>query len=131
MTKTSKIILIGAALAVAVIGAALVKRGRQTNEPETSIPPPITARSATTGDAPAIEAVSSSPDAVARKLPKLIDLGADKCIPCKMMAPILEELKKQYAGQLEVEFIDVWKNPGAARTYGVQMLSLIHISEPT
>ena len=40
-------------------------------------------------------------------LPKLLDLGAGKCIPCKMMAPILEEMKKEYAGTLEVEFIDV------------------------
>ena len=35
------------------------------------------------------------------KLPKLIDLGADKCIPCKMMAPILADLKTNYAGRLE------------------------------
>ncbi len=37
----------------------------------------------------------------------LIDLGAASCIPCKMMAPILEELKGQYAGKAEVHFIDV------------------------
>ena len=55
-------------------------------------------------------------------LPKLIDLGADKCIPCKMMAPILEELKKTYAGKMEVEFIDVWKNPDAGKVYGIQII---------
>lgn len=54
------------------------------------------------------------------KLPRLVDVGADKCIPCMMMAPILEELKKEYAGVLIVEFIDVWKNPQAARSYGVR-----------
>ena len=42
-------------------------------------------------------------------LPKLIDLGATKCIPCIKMAPILEELKKEYAGVFDVEFIDVWQ----------------------
>jgi thioredoxin 1 len=41
------------------------------------------------------------------KLPRLVDLAAGKCIPCKMMAPILEELKKEYAGRMNVEFIDV------------------------
>ena len=46
-----------------------------------------------------------------RSLPRLIDLGADKCIPCKMMAPILEELRREYAGVFEVEIVDVWKNP--------------------
>jgi len=54
--------------------------------------------------------------------PKLLDLGADKCIPCKMMAPILEELKEEYAGRLDVEFIDVWKNPQAARRYGIESI---------
>jgi thioredoxin 1 len=55
-------------------------------------------------------------------LPKLLDLGATKCIPCKMMAPILKELKKEYAGKLEVEFIDVWKNPDAGKPYKIQMI---------
>ncbi len=55
-------------------------------------------------------------------LPRLVDLGADRCIPCKMMAPILEELRKEYVGKLEVEFIDVWKNPDKAAAYGVRMI---------
>ena len=43
-------------------------------------------------------------------LPRLVDLGSTTCIPCKMMAPVLEELK-EYAGGCEVEFIDVKENP--------------------
>jgi thioredoxin 1 len=54
------------------------------------------------------------------KLPRIVDVGADKCIPCIMMAPILEELKKEYAGVLIVEFVDVWKNPQAGQQYGVR-----------
>jgi thioredoxin 1 len=50
----------------------------------------------------------------------LVDLGADKCIPCKMMAPILEELKKEYHGKASIIFIDVWKNPDEARRFGIQ-----------
>ncbi|MDD3967069.1 MAG: thioredoxin family protein [Candidatus Marinimicrobia bacterium] len=59
-----------------------------------------------------------------KPLPKLLDLGADKCIPCKEMAPILEELKKEYAGVLDVEFIDVWKpeNQQAAEKYGIRSI---------
>ena len=38
----------------------------------------------------------------------LVDLGAKTCIPCKLMAPILEELKEEYKGRAEVIFIDVW-----------------------
>jgi thioredoxin 1 len=54
--------------------------------------------------------------------PRLLDLGADKCIPCKKMAPILEELKQEYAGRMDVEFIDVWKNRDAARPYGIETI---------
>ena len=56
------------------------------------------------------------------KLPKLVDLGADKCIPCKAMAPILKDLKAEYAGRMDVEFIDVWKNPDAGKAYGIEMI---------
>ncbi len=55
-------------------------------------------------------------------LPRLVDLGATKCVPCKMMAPILEELKKEQAGKLEVVFIDVWEKPEEADAYGVKMI---------
>ncbi len=56
------------------------------------------------------------------KLPRLVDLGADKCIPCKMMAPVLADLKTNYAGRLEVEFIDVWKNPDAGKPYKIKLI---------
>ena len=52
----------------------------------------------------------------------LVDLGATKCIPCKMMAPVLEELKKEYAGSLEVVFIDVWENNQAAKNFGIESI---------
>ena len=55
-------------------------------------------------------------------LPKLLDLGADKCIPCKKMAPILDELKEQYKGKMEVVFIDVWKNAAASKKYGIRLI---------
>jgi thioredoxin 1 len=55
-------------------------------------------------------------------LPRLVDLGADKCIPCKLMAPVLADLKTNYVGQLEVEFIDVWKNPDAAKPYKLKLI---------
>ncbi|HEY5913816.1 MAG TPA: thioredoxin family protein [Verrucomicrobiae bacterium] len=56
------------------------------------------------------------------KLPRLVDLGADKCIPCKMMAPVLKELKTEYAGRMDVEFIDVWKNPDAGKPYKIKLI---------
>ncbi|MBW7990431.1 MAG: thioredoxin family protein [Planctomycetes bacterium] len=58
----------------------------------------------------------------AKALPRLVDLGADKCIPCKMMAPLLVELRSEYEGTLKVEFIDVWKNPDEAPKYGIKLI---------
>lgn len=55
-------------------------------------------------------------------LPRLLDLGATKCIPCKMMAPMLEELKSEYKGRLKVEFIDVWENPKEAKKYDIKLI---------
>jgi thioredoxin 1 len=52
--------------------------------------------------------------------PLLVDVGAKKCTPCKMMAPILEGLRKEYEGVFQVEFIDVWENPGAGEKYGIR-----------
>jgi len=56
------------------------------------------------------------------KLPKLVDLGAEKCIPCKMMVPVLDELRKDYKGKLEVVFIDVWQNRNAAEEYKIRAI---------
>ncbi len=54
------------------------------------------------------------------KYPALVDVGAKQCIPCKMMAPILDELKAEYAGRLRVEFIDVQVDPDTATKLGVR-----------
>jgi len=53
-------------------------------------------------------------------LPLQVDVGADKCVPCVAMAPILENLKKEYTGILEVRFVDVWKYPEEAQKYQVR-----------
>jgi len=68
------------------------------------------------------EASRQQKPAVESQRPRLVDLGADKCIPCKKMAPILEQLREEYKGRLDVEFIDVWKNPGAGRQYGIRVI---------
>jgi len=63
--------------------------------------------------------ISTTEVTQAKELPKLLDLGATACIPCKLMAPILDELDKELTGRLEVEFIDVWKNPNEAPKYKI------------
>jgi thioredoxin 1 len=50
----------------------------------------------------------------------MVDLGANQCIPCKMMTPIIEELKKEYENRVSIIFIDVWKNPEMAQRFAVR-----------
>ncbi|NDY74594.1 thioredoxin [Desulfobacter hydrogenophilus] len=52
----------------------------------------------------------------------MVDLGAKKCIPCKMMAPIMEKLEKAYEGKAHIVFIDVWKNRGQAPRFGIRTI---------
>jgi len=52
----------------------------------------------------------------------MLDLGADKCIPCKMMAPIIEKLSKDYKGKADIIFIDVWKNPKQAERFNISSI---------
>ncbi|MHB8125412.1 MAG: thioredoxin family protein [Desulfitobacteriaceae bacterium] len=57
-----------------------------------------------------------------KNLPRLVDLGAGTCIPCKQMAPILEELKNEYEGRLIVDVIDVYESPKEANKYGIRVI---------
>jgi thioredoxin 1 len=107
--KTPIKILIVAALAVIVVAAVALKQGKASVESKDA------ATAATLSNTP-------SDNGTKAPLPRLVDLGAGKCIPCKKMAPILEELKKESAGGMEVEFIDVWKNPEAGKAYGIEMI---------
>jgi thioredoxin 1 len=51
-----------------------------------------------------------------------IELGADRCIPCKAMQPIMKEIAETYADRVQVVFYDVWKDPEPGRKYGVQLI---------
>jgi len=49
----------------------------------------------------------------------LVDVGAKSCIPCKMMAPILENLEKKYDGKAAVIFLDVRYHRETAISFGI------------
>ncbi|MDH5405168.1 MAG: thioredoxin family protein [Candidatus Aminicenantes bacterium] len=51
-----------------------------------------------------------------------IELGADRCIPCRMMQPIMKEIAEEFAGQVQVVFYDVWKDPKPARKYSIRLI---------
>lgn len=52
----------------------------------------------------------------------MVDLGAKKCIPCKMMAPILVKLEVAYEDRAAIVFIDVWENREQAPRFKVRAI---------
>ena len=106
MNKSGKIAFV-AVLVLALAGILALKQSKN----------PFVGRELNISSGETVESVQQK-----KALPRLVDLGADKCIPCKMMAPILEEIRREYQGRLEVTFIDVWKNPGAGRPYGIRAI---------
>jgi len=53
-----------------------------------------------------------------------VEIGAAKCIPCKMMQPIMKEVAEEYKGQVNVVFHDVWTDQGRrdAGKYNIRMI---------
>ncbi len=59
------------------------------------------------------------------KLPCIIDFYADWCGPCKMVAPVLEELSKEYAGKLNIYKIDTEEQQELAGVFGISSIPTI------
>ena len=71
----------------------------------------------------ATAALAATPQAVPVKgMVTVVDLGAKTCIPCKMMAPILVELEKEYRGKAAVVFLDVREDNEPARRFGIRAI---------
>jgi len=51
-----------------------------------------------------------------------VELGADKCVPCKAMRPVMAGIEQTFGDQVEVVFHDVWEDPAPANEYGIQMI---------
>jgi thioredoxin 1 len=54
--------------------------------------------------------------------PILVDFGANSCLPCRQMRPVLKEIGTEYSEKAKVLVIDVYKNQNLAREYKVLML---------
>ncbi len=113
MNKAAKLIIV-IVLVAAIAGVAMMRKAQKNTSVPVSLD--VNKQSVVMAD------VNKPTATIQENLPRLVDLGADKCIPCKMMAPILEELKTTYNGKLQVDFIDVWKNPGEAPKYKINVI---------
>lgn len=103
---------IAAAAVVVVLLALILKHGAERDADD---------RATVAANAPAPAATATPPPAPAA-LPRLVDVGAGTCVPCKMMAPILDELGREYAGVFKVDVYDLRQNREAAAQYGVRVI---------
>ena len=61
-------------------------------------------------------------DVMQSEVPVLVDFWAEWCSPCKMIAPILEEIGAEYEGRVNIAKIDVDSNPKTPQQYGIRSI---------
>jgi len=98
------------------------------NAPDTS--QPVDAQEPTPPDNQAAEPVQTTPPPEGA-LPRFVDLGTTTCRPCQMMIPVMDELRAEYAGKLQVDFINVSTDRAAAQQYNVTSIPLQIFFDPS
>lgn len=112
MSSLTKRVIV-AVLVVAVVAVFVAKRNRSHTPPAAP----------TDADTVQRQVSARSPEQLTGKgRPTLIDLGAGTCIPCKEMAPILEDLKAGYAGRMDVHFLDVHQDSNLISMYKIRVI---------
>jgi len=123
MNNLTKILIV-AAVATAIVAVLIAKQNKAPAPPPAAKTSDLDANDSDTSSSlsNATPVQNQQPTLAPHKLPTLLDLGATQCIPCKMMAPILEQLKEDYQGKMNVVFIDVSQNPAPARQHKIKLI---------
>ena len=67
------------------------------------------------------------PEILKSDVPAMVDFWAPWCGPCHVIAPVIEELAKEYAGRLKVAKMNVDKNPATPSRYGIRGIPTVII----
>ena len=70
----------------------------------------------------AAESLETLPEVPVKGMVTMLDLGATQCIPCKMMAPIMEKMGRVYKGKAAIVFIDVWEHHDQVQWFGIRAI---------
>ncbi|MBN1972439.1 MAG: hypothetical protein JW787_02275 [Sedimentisphaerales bacterium] len=109
MNKTGKVGIV-VVLVVTIITVIAIKQNKSSQD------------SAAFGSDGQIPEMYKVQQLTGKGLPVLVDVGADTCIPCKLMAPILKELKEELKGRIIVQFLNLNEYSGFADEYKISVM---------
>lgn len=75
----------------------------------------------------AVTDTSFEKDVINSEIPVLVDFWAPWCGPCRMVAPIMEEIADQYEGKVKVVKVNTDENPNIASKYGIRSIPTLMI----